>query len=415
MNGKIPLLIFGLIAGPMVCSAAGQAVPRGGLWRAYLESPGGDLPFEFRITARSSVTWGGWLINGEEEIEIPRVSWNGNAFLFDIDYYDSRITATVEANGSRMSGQWERRGAGGQTTRMLFHAKLGQARRFPRIEQTSTLPVEPTVDGRWSVQFSSSDDPAVAIFNRQPDDSIAGTFLTATGDYRYLSGNLDGDRLRLSCFDGAHAFLFDARLQPDGTLKGDFWSRDTWHETWTARLNPDATLPDSFQMTRWTGNARLADLAFPDPEGTPSSLVDPSFAGKARMIVVFGTWCPNCHDLTKYLVELDRRYRDRGLSILGLAFEYSGDFKRDAKQVRTYIERQRISYPVLIAGMSEKEKASAALPVLDRLRAYPTTIFLDERGEMRAIHTGFNGPATGEEHTRLRAQFEKLIEELLAE
>ena len=392
-----------------------QEVPRGGTWRAYLESPGGELPFEFRIVARNSVTWGGWLINGTEEIEIPSVKWNGNAFRFDIDYYDSVITATLEANGSQMRGHWERRGAEGKTTRMTFRAKLGRARRFPRIEEQSALPIERSVDGRWSVRFSSSDDPAVAIFQRQPNDTIAGTFLTPTGDYRYLSGNLDGDRLRLSCFDGAHAFLFDARLQPDGTLTGDFWSRDAWHETWTARLDPEATLPDSFQMTRWTGNARLGDLAFPDVEGTRRSLVDPAFAGKARMIVVFGSWCPNCHDLTKYLVELDGRYRKRGLSILGLAFELTGDFKRDAKQVRTYVERQGISYPVLIAGASDKKKASAALPILDRVRAYPTTIFLDKAGEVRAIHTGFNGPATGSEHTKLRAQFEKLIEELLAQ
>ncbi len=144
----------------MACSAAAQEVPRGGTWRAYLESPGGELPFEFRIVARNSVTWGGWLINGTEEIEIPSVKWNGNAFRFDIDYYDSVITATLEANGSQMRGHWERRGAEGKTTRMTFRAKLGRARRFPRIEEQSALPIERSVDGRWSVRFSSSDDPA---------------------------------------------------------------------------------------------------------------------------------------------------------------------------------------------------------------------------------------------------------------
>ena len=48
-----------------------------------------------------------------------------------------------------------------------------------------------------------------------------------TTPYRKLSdahvtaGSFEGDRLRLSCFDGAHAFLFDARLGEDGSLAGD--------------------------------------------------------------------------------------------------------------------------------------------------------------------------------------------------
>ena len=69
---------------------------------------------------------------------------------------------------------------------------------------------------------------------------------------------------------------------------------------------------------------------------------------------------------------------------------------------------------MLVAGVSDKKKASAALPVLDRLRAYPTTIFLDAAGKVHAVHTGFSGPATGEAHQKLRAKFEGLIEEMLA-
>ena len=106
----------------------------------------------------------------------------------------------------------------------------------------------PDVAGRWAVDFEQDEEPAVAVF-RQDGRNLAGTFLTATGDYRYLAGTLSGDRLRLSCFDGAHAFLFDARLRDDGSLRGDFWSRDSWHDTWTARRDPQATLADGFAQT----------------------------------------------------------------------------------------------------------------------------------------------------------------------
>jgi thiol-disulfide isomerase/thioredoxin len=265
------------------------------------------------------------------------------------------------------------------------------------------------------MQFNESDDPAIGIIEATPDGSIHGTILTTTGDYRYLAGNISGRRLLLSCFDGAHAFLFDAQLETDGTLRGDFWSRDSWHDTWTAIREPEAELPDPFEQTHWVEGTVLADAVFPDLDGSPRSLVEPAFAGKARIIEIFGSWCPNCKDASTYLVELDKRYRDAGLSIIGLAFEMTGDFERDAEQVRTYAQRQGIEYPLLIAGTSDKHEASQAFPMVDQIRSFPTTIFLHRDGRVRAVHSGYSGPATGPANAALRTKFESLIEELLAE
>jgi hypothetical protein len=113
------------------------------------------------------------------------------------------------------------------------------------------------------------------------------------------------------------------------------------------------------------------------------------------------------------MVELDRRYRDRGLSIVGLAFELTGDPTRDKEQVRLYTAHKDVEYPVLVAGVSDKAQASEALPLIDRVRSYPTTIFLDDEGAVRAVHSGFSGPATGEAHDELRREFERLIDQLL--
>ena len=158
-------------------------------------------------------------------------------------------------------------------------------------------------------------------------------------------------------------------------------------------------------------NVELGRLSFPDLDGNPTRLDDPKFAGKIRIIYVFGSWCPNCHDAAEYFASLEKKYGDKGLSILGLAFEMTGDFKRDSEQVKKYLARHGSSYPVLIAGLSDKAKASKSLPILDKVRSYPTTIFLDAKGNVKAIHTGFTGPATGESFTQLKEQFEKLITE----
>ena len=142
-------------------------------------------------------------------------------------------------------------------------------------------------------------------------------------------------------------------------------------------------------------------------------LTDTEFAGKARLIYVFGSWCPNCHDAAAYFADLKKKYKD--LSILGLAFELTGDFDRDANQVRRYLKRHNVDYPVLIAGTADKTDATKKLGLLDRVRSYPTTIFVDGKGSVHAVHTGFAGPATGKAYVQLKQKFESTIEQMLKE
>jgi hypothetical protein len=90
--------------------------------------------------------------------------------------------------------------------------------------------------GRWEVTFEDdegTESAAIGEFDQQ-GNNVTGTFLTAKGDYRYLAGEVDGDLLHLSTFDGAHAFVFYAQMQPDGSLTGDFWLGTRRHESWTA-------------------------------------------------------------------------------------------------------------------------------------------------------------------------------------
>lgn len=408
-----------IVLGSLACSAPGRDRLESGRWRAWLESPGGELPFGLEIE-RSDQGLRARILNGLERVEFTRVEEDleSRSVSFFMDHYDSVIRAGLSPGGERLDGEWTKTGSGGRTTRMAFHATRGEAPRFPSSGAAGAALPPRVLDGRWEVRFSSDEETAaVGIFETLPDKAIAGTFLTITGDYRYLEGSLERNRLRLSTFDGAHALLFDARLQPDGSLTGQFWSGKTWKERWVAHRSETVALPDAFGLSHWEARVPLEDLVFPDLDGVPRSLADPAFEGKARILEIFGSWCPNCNDAAALLVELDERYRDRGLSIVGLAFELTGEPERDARQVRAYAERHGIAFPLLVAGLKDSgnESAEEALPLLDQIRAYPTTIFLDAAGSVRAVHTGFAGPATGEAHDRVRAEFEDLIEELLAE
>jgi thiol-disulfide isomerase/thioredoxin len=420
---------------------AAQAPPQLGRWLAHLESPGGKLPFEFTLERAADGAWRAQIHNDPEQLETPRVDWSEEPreLTLDFPHYDSRITATADVDGAKLAGVWRKRKSVDKWSTMRFSAQRlasGGAQRAQTSESSrlraalsSEASPEHKFFGKWRAQFASDSAPSVAVWRplaprvdahsaaTASGADFAGTFLTTLGDYRYLAGRFDfaDDSLTLSCFDGAHAFLFRATLQPDGSLAGDFWSGDSWHDTWTAVRDEQARLPDPFGLTKLKPGVKLDELAFPDVDGVPHRLGDPRFSGKARLVQLMGTWCPNCNDETLYLRELHERYAARGLSIVGLAFEVTGEFARDSQQVRKYARHHQLPYPLLVAGVSDKNKAARRFPLLDKLRAYPTTLFVDARGEVRAVHQGFSGPATGPEHLKLREDFERLIETLLAE
>lgn len=379
-------------------------------WQAWLESPGGELHFGLEIAAEGEGQTA-TLINGEERIPIGALRHTSSSLILEIRPYDSRIEAVISPDGAAMDGMWERTNHGASVSRLPFHARA-----FENAAARGAIPESELerIEGRWAVRFESDDQPAVGIFESVGHGVVHGTFLTALGDYRYLAGEFDGHELRLSTFDGAHAFLFKAQLSENGELIGDFWSRESWHERWSARRDEGVELPDAFELTRWV-EGDLDQLSYPDMQGTPRRLDDPAFAGKARILVVFGSWCPNCGDATEFLVEMHRAHGERGLSILGLAFEMTGDLARDLQQLRIYREHHGIDYPTLIAGISDKDEASRAFPLLDRVRSYPTLIFIDADGQVRGVHQGFSGPATGAAHETMRRRLEQLIVTMLDE
>lgn len=387
--------------------------------RFEFETPGGPLPFVLRnerMMYASNPPSNAWsVLNGDEAIWVQNVA---NLHEQDPELASFQNVISISEFGAavwwsigndRGEGVYRKDRGGSSatiplTTRYVEHAHD----RFDREH-----PLDPTaitaINGRWVVDFASSDDEALGVFEVQPDGYAAGTYLTPTGDYRFLEGVVDGRTLKLSCFDGGHAFLFHATLTDDGDLAGDFWSGDWWHETWTATPAPEGyELPDAFALTEWTGEAGLDELVFTDLKGNEKSVAQAieEGGGGPAIIEVFGSWCPNCHDAAAAVRDLSRK---TGITVVGLAFELTDDFERSKRQVQTFMRKHGIDHPVLIAGVADKGEASKALPALDKLRAYPTTIFVRADGTIAAVHTGFTGPAAPEEHRALIERFESIV------
>lgn len=386
------------------------------LHRGTLMTPGGELVFGLRTVLAQPLV----LDNGEESSAI-RATREGERWTIEMPPYASKMVLDVvgrKGDSISAEGTWTKPTSNGEQTLAVRiepwpHTIVDHRGVYGPAYPIAGEPLD--VAGRWRVEFDGEQYPAVGIFGPvegRPGE-VAGTFLTTMGDYRFLAGTARGDELALSCFDGAHAFLFRAKLGADGRLTGDFWSGATWHQRWTAVRDEEASLPDPFTLSRVNPDVQLAELALLGLDGERRTLRES--LGRVTLVQLFGTWCPNCGDAAKLLGELRNEYGQRGLAVVGLAFEAGDDLEAKRARVAAYTKTRGADWPIFLAGPPDKSAARAAFPVLDRIHAYPTTLFVDASGAVRAVYTGFSGPATCEAHVALVSSFRAHVERLLAE
>jgi peroxiredoxin len=227
---------------------------------------------------------------------------------------------------------------------------------------------------------------------------------------------MDGNTMRLSTFDGAHAFLFTAKVT-DSTMEGTFYSGNHWKEPFVAKRNANYELPSAIDLTFLKEGYNSVEFSFPDATGNIVSLKDERFKDKVVIVQIMGTWCPNCLDESKYYADFYNKNKDKGIEIVALAFEYAKSKEIAFNRINRLKSKIGIDYAVLLAqyGTSDKKKAQEKLPMLNHILSYPTSIFIDKTGKVRKIHTGFNGPATGEKYKEFKVEFEGFVEELLSE
>jgi thiol-disulfide isomerase/thioredoxin len=381
-----------------------------GSYRVVLETPGGELPFGLDLEKKDSRVIG-YLVNGQERLLLNEVKITGPHLQIRMPGYENVLTA--DAVGNQLKGEIFLVKLGGKNQHVPLHASLGENYRFFASPATDNA----DVSGRWAVNFtddSGASEVAIGEFS-QSQDAVSGTFLTTTGDHRFLAGQVKGDEVYLSTFDGAHVFLYKAKIVGDGKLAGDFWSGLAFHEKWDAKRDAAAQLPDAYGLTAMRAGVKKFDFAFPDLSGKTVSSGDPQFHGKVLIVALAGSWCPNCHDEAAFLAPLYQDYRAKGLEIVSLMFEHFGDFPRAAEAAQRFRQHYGIEYTTLIAGISDKDEASKKLPMLQSFVAFPTTIFIDRKGNVRKIHTGYSGPATGDHYTQFVNEVKTTLDQLLAE
>lgn len=379
-----------------------------GTWRGVFLVQGQELPFTFKLVKDSLGGFNAYIKNASEELLLDEISIANDSVTMVLHVFDAQLKAAIKNDS--LTGHFILNYQ--PNYHIPFKAALGQDFRFAKIDSTKT---SADFSGTYQVVFTNETDTtqAIGIVN-QKGNYAEGSFLTTTGDYRFLEGNVINDTLSLSTFDGNHTYLFKA-TKNDSVLTGDFWSGLNYHQAWTGVKNKNAALPNAESLTYLKDGYKNLTFSFPDLKGDTVTLADERFKNKAVILQLFGTWCPNCMDETKFLSPWYDQNKNRGIEILGLAFERKADFNYASDRVKKMKIKWNVNYDFVIAGVNDKLKAAEALPALNKIVAFPTTIFIGKDGTVKHIHTGFEGPGTGIYHERFKQRFNEIVNELLSE
>ena len=426
----------GAVVAASASGAAADAID--GRWDAALLNNGPAVPFRLDISG-SGPTLHGTFYDGFRPYDgTTSATFEDGKLVLKAEHYLTTITATLQ--GGELIGKTLLQGPG-YTINYDFHA----ARHLDKVAAAGAG-TPPSIGGSWEIPLeapSAKGEKAFRFIVEQKGANVAASILRVDGDTGAYSGTYQDGKWVLSHFDGHRPGVIEVTAAKDGTLqivvhieaikraldgndnekqdgKGGY-SEPSYANaapTYVAYRSAVARAkglpePDNYLTHTTVRDAKEKfTFDFPDADGKRVSNEDPRFKGKVVLAIVTGTWCPNCHDEAQYLVELYKKYRDKGLEIVALDFEepeQQGSLERE----RAFVKQYGVKYTYLIAGapsdMWEK------VPQLANLNTWPATVFIGRDGRVDGVHSGFASPASGEFNRQLKQEFTAKIEHLLAE
>jgi thiol-disulfide isomerase/thioredoxin len=426
------LVLSALIVGATSTAVAKNATPATGIigrWDAALLNNGPDIPFRLDISGAGPTLKGTFYDGFRPYDATTSASFKDGKLVLKAEHYLTTITA--EFKDGQLVGNTVLEGPG-YVAHFDFHA-------VRHIAVSAATEKPPAISGSWEIPLESPSkkgEKAYRFIVEQQGADVAASILRVDGDTGAYSGSYRNGQWVLSHFDGSRPGVIVVKAKGDGTLeivahneailralegndsKKPASGEDSYAPTLIAYRSEVARAKGLPEPASYTAHTTVRDseekfsFNFRDVNGRWISNEDPRFKGKAVLAIVTGTWCPNCHDEAQYLVQLDRKYRDRGLAIVALDFEepeQQGNLERE----RAFVKQYGVKYTYLIAGAPAEmwEKVPQAV----NLNTWPATLFIGRDGRVKSIHAGFASPASGEFNRQLKEEFTSKIERLLAE
>lgn len=380
-----------------------------GNWLFSLSRPGGLTVYVQASLDSGKGTWQANFRNEQEVITTSPLRVSNDSVVFEMPVFESSFHLKILAP-DRLAGTWTKSiSSGSQQWEVI--ATHGASHRIPGAD----LPPSFNISGRWATEFRRADGswrPAIAEW-QQKGNHLTGTIINPSGDYRFLEGVVRQSKLYLTTFDGSHCYAFEATVLNDSTIvDGRFFYGTAPGDTFRAVRNEAAVLANPGGLAQMKPGETRIDFRFPDLDGKMVSLSDKRFYNKPVVVQLMGSWCPNCMDETLFLSSFYNGQKKVEVEIVALAYELSTDFARSAASLRKFQQRYEVKYPMLVTGVrsADEQKAAKSLPQLTDIKYFPTTIFIDKKGQVRKIHNGFYGPGAPAYFEAYKKDFFEMLE-----
>lgn len=350
------------------------------------------------------------IYNGKEVYQLSVKKRIGDTIVYQFPAQDAEWRVAFEKDFSEARGWWINYNKK-VPVRYPVHLYMTLSEMLPKPDS-----IFPELFGRWKVMFepgTPNEEVLVGVFQQEMNGRIFGSFLSETGDYRYLHGFVANGKLHLQTYTGYWAFVVEADLNGSNEMSGVFYSGGKSSSPFKAIKDETVQLRDESSLTYLVKRDEpvlLNDLIKMNGRKTTLDLASEN---QLTLIQIMGTWCPNCLDETNLLQALQAEYGSKGLQVVALAFEVGNDPKKQRARLKNWIKSMNVTYPVYLAGTSSKDAASARFPMLNGIMSFPTSLLVDKQGKIISVHTGFSGPATGDAYTELVKKYKQEIESAL--
>ncbi|MDQ0108742.1 Peroxiredoxin [Chitinophaga terrae (ex Kim and Jung 2007)] len=409
-----------LLTGLMVAGlfSNSQAAPKKpfikeGTWRGVFSLNESNVPFNFELKGKDAEHAVFTLLNGSRRDDFHVVQTAPDSIFIKMNTYDAALVAKIESDG-RITGEYRSLVPNFRGNALPFVAEYGQAYRFE--ESKTTAPAAYNISGKWDLTiYSKEPTPNRIGLLKQEGNKLTGVIMSVVGDSRELEGVVHGDEFELSGFTGPSPIYIKGKINDDKSLTGELSLGIYNNIKFDGAKNAAAELPDPYKLTFLKEGYKKLDFTLPDLNGKPVSLSDEKYKGKVVIVEIIGTWCPNCTDQTSFLSPWFNKNKDRGVEAIAIGFEQKDDLEYAKYTLGKLKEKYNIQYDILFGGIADKKVASEKLPALNRMMAFPTTIIIDRKGEVRQIHTGYTGEVTGQYYKDYVAKWNKDLDELIAE
>lgn len=130
---------------------------------------------------------------------------------------------------------------------------------------------------------------------------------------------------------------------------------------------------------------KAPDFTLKTLDGKTFKLLDSFKApGNVVLLDIWATWCPPCKAEVPYLVNLQKKYKDKKVIIVGVAVD---ERKSD---VEAFAKKNNINYTVC------HDEVGKAVGSKYKVRGIPATYIIDKKGVIRYVHSGFGGASDAE-------------------